>query len=465
MSRAPARHPRIALASRGRLAFACCLLAATWLLDGGAAFAKPGKSPVKRGSSPGKSYPLHGKPLPEPPDLWVRLRSRFSLAIPQPVRWPVGSGQAAESTFGDFSRISLIRGQSARAAGTTRLLPTAAAPEPSSPGPVGLSPIPLSDLAPIGAPAARESDADSLAEWIRLKRQQAAYERLNGQFGWLSRHLAFVQASADRAAFFLHLITEELTRQRVPLDFALLPIVESGFSPQAVSVKGASGLWQFMPVTGDEYGLWRDDWFDSRLDVPASTRAAARYLAFLGRKFNGDWLLAAAAYNAGIGRVQQAIEINRTHELPTDFWSLSLPQETMDYVPRLLALTAVFSRPGNHSLTLKPIPDRPRLTRIRFERPLELTELAGLAGMNAGEFALLNAAFIRGALPAERPSELLLPIERTFTFGWRMRLNDLIVEDAESALPKRPVYHYSELAAGDSLALKSTGAPSPRINR
>lgn len=316
----------------------------------------------------------------------------------------------------------------------------------TAPGSEARPALPAFGLTYAGVYAAQESAKDVQAEWIRLERQQAVYERLNGQLLWLRRHLGFVRASVERATYFIHLVTEELYRYRVPLDFALLPIMESGFSPRAVSVKGASGLWQFMAATGDEYGLKRDEWFDERLDVPASTRAAARYLAFLGRKFNGDWLLAAAAYNAGIGRVQQAIEFNRGQGLPLDFWSLSLPQETLDYVPRLLALAAMFSRPGDYSLSLKPLPDRPSLARIRFERPLKLTELASLAGMSGEEFTNLNAGFIRNVLPTSRPSVILLPIEKITAFGWRMHLNDLSADATESVLPKWSMYHVPVLS-------------------
>jgi|GEM_PF-3521348 len=456
-----AAHQRLRVkASPGWLTLSCCLLAVSWILDGGAAFAKTGQSPVKRGASVGRAHAPQGKHAQEspPPDLWVRLRSRFSLAIPQPVRWPVSPGFAAVSMLArplgdaDFSGVSPIQGIPMRGNGRMALAPATAPGSEARPASPGFG------LPYAGAYAALESATDVQAEWIRLERQQAAYERLNGQLFWLRRHLGFVRASVERATYFIHLVTEELYRYRVPLDFALLPIIESGFSPRAVSVKGASGLWQFMAATGDEYGLRRDEWFDERLDVPASTRGAARYLAFLGRKFNGDWLLAAAAYNAGIGRVRQAIEFNRGQGLPLDFWSLSLPQETMDYVPRLLALAAMFSRHGDYSLSLKPLPDQPSLARIRFERPLKFTELASLAGMSAEEFTHLNAGFIRDVLPTSRPSVILLPIEKITAFGWRMRLNDLSADAIESVLPDRSVYEAPALSGVNPFEFQPPGA-------
>ena len=105
-----------------------------------------------------------------------------------------------------------------------------------------------------------------------------------------------------------------------PLELALLPVVESAFEPYAYSRASASGLWQFIPGTGSKYGLKQDWWYDGRRDIVESTRAALDYLQALHDEFDGDWLLAIAAYNCGEALVERAVEMNRAAGRPVTFW-------------------------------------------------------------------------------------------------------------------------------------------------
>jgi LysM repeat protein len=267
-----------------------------------------------------------------------------------------------------------------------------------------------------------ETYHEQVREYAELQRQETIYRRFSEQVTWFSQRIGFIHQSIDRARPYLYLVIEELEKNRLPLDLALLPIVESGYQPQAVSPKDASGLWQFIPTTGQIYGLTQNEWYDGRLDIAASTHAAARYLAHLRRKFQGDWLLALAGYNCGEKRVEQAVAANRAAELPTDFWALALPEETKAYVPKLLALSAIFSNPAAYRLILKPVANHRYLAKVRLEQTRSVDDVARLAGLSPEQFLWLNPGFINGAVAVDKPSDILLP--RTEVVAFQQRLED-----------------------------------------
>lgn len=149
---------------------------------------------------------------------------------------------------------------------------------------------------------------------------------------------AFIKTTT-LASSHLHYILEQVEKRRLPGELALLPMLESNFQPHAISNRGAVGLWQFMPGTGRQFGLKQHAGYDGRKDVKASTNAALNYLEYLHKKFNCDWMLALAAYNAGEGTVERAIKHNKKAGKPTSFWFLKLPKQTREYVPKFLALT------------------------------------------------------------------------------------------------------------------------------
>ncbi len=157
----------------------------------------------------------------------------------------------------------------------------------------------------------------------------------------------FLDRTFRRGSRYLHYIVTELERRGMPLELALLPVVESAFNPVAYSRSRAAGLWQFIPSTGKHYGLTQNWWIDDRRDVRHSTMAALDYLQYLNRYFNGDWYLAIAAYNGGEGTVSAAIQRNAAAGRPTDFFSLDLRAETRDYVPKLLAIRRIVGDPAS----------------------------------------------------------------------------------------------------------------------
>lgn len=144
-------------------------------------------------------------------------------------------------------------------------------------------------------------------------------KRVNYYRNWYLKHPQHLETVAKRAEPFLYLITEKVEERGIPLEIALLPIVESSFDQFAYSHGRAAGLWQFVPDTGRRFGLEQNWWYDGRRDVVASTDAALDLLEYLHKKFDGDWLHALAAYNTGEGRVFRAIRNNKAKGLPTDF--------------------------------------------------------------------------------------------------------------------------------------------------
>ncbi|MEJ6655064.1 MAG: transglycosylase SLT domain-containing protein, partial [Pseudomonas sp.] len=167
----------------------------------------------------------------------------------------------------------------------------------------------------------------------------------------------YFEITSKRAQRYLHYVVEELDKRDMPLELALLPFVESGYNPMAYSTSHAAGLWQFIPSTGRVFALRQDDLYDGRRDITASTTAALDYLSKLNDMFDGDWLLAVAAYNCGEGCVGRAVKRNQSLGLPADYWNLQLPRETMNYVPKLLALSQIINSPEQYDTVLPSLDD------------------------------------------------------------------------------------------------------------
>ena len=192
----------------------------------------------------------------------------------------------------------------------------------------------------------------------------------------------YLHTVTERARPYLHYIVSELDKRNMPMEIALLPVVESGFKPYVYSRSGAACLWQFMPATGKVFGLEQNGWYDGRRDIVASTDAALDYLQKLHGYF-GDWQLALAAYNAGEGTVGRAIKRNKKAGKDTDFWSLDLPAETTAYVPKLMAVSHLVFQPGQYGLTLKPLDNKPVFAVVGTGSQIDLALAAKLADISS----------------------------------------------------------------------------------
>jgi membrane-bound lytic murein transglycosylase D len=219
--------------------------------------------------------------------------------------------------------------------------------------------------------------------WSRLRDgfqlSENQHPRMQNDLAWYASHNNYLIRMTERATPYLYLIVEEAERRGIPLELALLPVVESAYQPFAYSHGRAAGLWQFIPGTGRRYKLSQTWWYDGRRDVTASTRAAFDYLEYLHRYFDGDWLHALAAYNSGEGTVRKAIRRNKKMGKPTDYWSLDLPEETEGYVPKLLAISALVANPPAHGVILASVVDAPYLSSVNVGSQIDLDLAAELA--------------------------------------------------------------------------------------
>jgi membrane-bound lytic murein transglycosylase D len=230
---------------------------------------------------------------------------------------------------------------------------------------------------------------------------------------------------SERAKPWMHYILEAIEARDMPSEVALVPLVESAFRPFAYSHGRASGIWQIVPGTADYMGLKRNWWYDGRRDVVAATDAALDYLARLEALYNGDWLLAFAAYNAGEGTVNQAIRRNRRAGEPTDFWHLDLPTETERYVPRILALRDLVNNPRSYGLKgLPALANEPGVAIIELEHQLDMAKAADMADVSMERLYKLNAGFNRWATPPDGPHRLVVPAASADRFQTRLAATD-----------------------------------------
>ena len=270
-----------------------------------------------------------------------------------------------------------------------------------------------------------ETDIESDIEiqnniWDRLRQrfrlQDSEHRRTLEEKKWYSTHQEYINRTVERARPYLHFIAQEAEKFDVPAELVLLPIVESAFQPFAYSHGRAAGIWQFIPSTGKIFGLKQNWWYDGRRDIEASTQAAFTYLNKLKDSFDGDWLLALAAYNSGQGTVKKAIKYNRRHGKPTNFWSLRLPRETRAYVPKLLAISAIIKNPDEYGVSIPVIADESYLTKIDIGTQIDLALAADLADISIDELYRLNPAFNRWATDPDGPHHLLIPITNADRF-------------------------------------------------
>jgi membrane-bound lytic murein transglycosylase D len=252
--------------------------------------------------------------------------------------------------------------------------------------------------------------------WARLRQGMELQEHYNNpgiekQVIWYKNSQSYIDRISQRGQRYLYHIINELEANNMPLELALLPAVESAYDPLAYSHSHASGLWQFIPSTGKRFGLQRDWWYDGRRDPVASTEAAIGYLTYLHNYFDGDWLLALAAYNSGEGNVKRAIKKNKNKGKSTDFWSLSLPKETRAYVPQLLAISQIIANPEKYDVNLPVLLNQPYFTRVEVPDQIDLTRAAKIAGIDADEIHRLNAGYSRWVTHPTGPQQLLLPAQ------------------------------------------------------
>lgn len=241
-------------------------------------------------------------------------------------------------------------------------------------------------------------------------------ERIEEQIAFYKDNPAFLKTVTERSRPFIYEIVEELERRSLPLELALLPIVESAYNPNATAGKNSVGLWQIVNATARSLGIKQDWWYDGRRDPIVSTSAALDYLTTLNEMFENDWLLTLAAYNTGQGNVQKAIEQNSRRSRATDYWSLNLSSTTEDFVPKLIALSRLISTPDHYDLELADVGNERVVARLEAGTQIDLALVASLAGVDPEILYQLNPGIRQWATHPDGPHTLLVPIDQVDVF-------------------------------------------------
>ncbi len=235
------------------------------------------------------------------------------------------------------------------------------------------------------------------------------HDRVQSQIEEFRKHPGRVTYLTRKAEPFLNHIVGEIGRKGLPLDLVIVPMVESGFEPTAVSPKAAAGLWQIIPSTGVQHGLTVSEEYDGRYDVHASTRAALSYFKHLIGLFKGDWLMALAAYNCGEGAVQRAILANAKAGKGTSFWDLHLPAETQAYVPKIVALARLIGDPATISTPARKQANTTELASVELGAQVRLADAVAASGLPPEAFFRMNPAFKPDVEPPKQAYTILLP--------------------------------------------------------
>jgi membrane-bound lytic murein transglycosylase D len=289
-----------------------------------------------------------------------------------------------------------------------------------------------STSAPTAAPRAAVTQAAAASAprdvWERVRNGFQMRPLNSGLVGdwenyYASRPDYFAQMINNSSHFLFH-ITAEVERRGMPLEIALLPMIESAYNPVAYSHAHASGIWQFIPSTGKNYGLKQNWWYDGRRDVIAATSAALDYLQTLYGMFN-DWELALASYNWGEGAVQRAVERNQAKGLPADYSSLEhMPAETRNYLPKLMAVKNIIANPGRFGLTLAHVPNEPYFEVVTVRRHIDVTRAAQFADMSLDDFKFLNPAHNKRVINSDSAETIVLPRHKVAAFRANMNRHE-----------------------------------------
>jgi membrane-bound lytic murein transglycosylase D len=321
---------------------------------------------------------------------------------------------------------------------------------------IGCQSLPVEEPAEASLPPASAALVTSTPAEAPQKAPEDLWERIRNQLSFHTiehkrivaarkhymRQRNYVPVVSERAKPYLHYIVEEVEKRGMPIEMALLPALESTYSPFALSSQHAAGLWQIMPATGKDLGLEQNWWYDGRRDLRESTRAALDYLEELHAGLDNDWLLALAAYNSGKGRVLRAMRDNRNRGEPTDYWSLKLPKETQRYVPRLIAISGFVAFPEIWDVEFTPIANAPTFEVVQTHGQIELAKAAKLAQIDLVEIRSFNSGQLRWATAPKQAQELLVPV------GTGPLLREAI---AQLTPAERVQWQHYRIQRGDSL--------------
>lgn len=302
-------------------------------------------------------------------------------------------------------------------------------PAPATPTEAADPTLPKLETPPGLAPLTREVEKNSRVVPPALPSEDL-WDRIRGGFAMpamndprVDKYIEFyatrpdyIQRMTGRSEKYLYYIVQALHERNMPTELALLPFIESAFNPEALSRAKAAGMWQFIPSTGRHFKLTQNALLDERRDVLESTKAALDYLQTLHNMF-GDWQLALAAYNWGEGSVQRALKRNQAKGLPSDYASIErMPEETRNYVPKLMAFRAIVANPEAYKISLPTVPNHPFFDVIEITQDIDVELAARLASISEAEFRALNPSLKHPVILAAGLPRILLPWENAALF-------------------------------------------------
>lgn len=250
--------------------------------------------------------------------------------------------------------------------------------------------------------------------WDRIRdgfqlQEEYSHPSVKKQINQHSNNQRLFDLVSLRASPFLYFIVEEIEKRGLPLELALLPIVESTYNPNAYSVDHAVGLWQMIGPTAHSFGVQQDWWFDGRRDPLISTTAALDYLESLHKNFGNNWLVAIGAYNTGGGNMRRAMRRSDQSFEDLDFWSLPVAPETRSMVPKLLAFAAIINDIGSHKIDLPIIANQPALEAVELPSQIDLAQAAQILDIEYDELRTFNPGYLQWATHPDGPQLLLVP--------------------------------------------------------
>ncbi|MDO4224068.1 MAG: transglycosylase SLT domain-containing protein, partial [Acinetobacter sp.] len=293
---------------------------------------------------------------------------------------------------------------------------------------------------------------------FRMNVDSVYNSRVTAQRSWFASRQPYLDRLSARASRYLYHTVREAERRGLPTELALLPIIESSYDPAATSSAAAAGLWQFIPSTGKAYGLQQTTSYDGRRDVVSSTSAAYDFLSALYNQF-GSWELALAAYNAGPGTISKAIKRNQAAGLATDYWSLRLPKETMDYVPRFIAVAQIVKNPSEYGVYLPAIANRPHFREVQLSQPNSLNYIASTIGLDYAELHALNPGYRSDIIDYSSNMKVLIPADVSPRLDAKLGASASSTERQATVTVRNPVYNNNTSSNNSGFSTASRNEP------
>ena len=258
-------------------------------------------------------------------------------------------------------------------------------------------------------------------EYLQVNNKIKQSDYLDEQIlSYMNNHLRDIdkfEEYLNDSYYFLYFVIKELEKNNLPIELSILPYIESNYDPFSISPSGAVGMWQFMPRTGRLYELNKSWWSEDRHDPFKSTEAAIGYLKYLYQRFDGDIYLSIAAYNAGPSLVDKRINQNKRKGEDIDFWSLNLPTQTKNYVPKYIALRELIFNPEKYGITLPNIPYDSVVQKIIIPGQVEILALSEYLEIKPELLYKLNAGYTKWASAPKDESIFFIPKEKYFLFS------------------------------------------------